>query len=58
MLRSPTPRRNKIKSAADHERLEHIRSFLMNNPIGVLTTVDPNGNPHATVIYFETEEDM
>lgn len=32
-----------------------IHDFLQANPVGVLTTVDPNGDPHATVIYFSID---
>lgn len=35
-----------------------IYSFLKSHPVGVLSTVDPNGNPHAVVIYFSIEDDF
>lgn len=36
---------------------KRIRDFLNMHPIGVLATVDPDGNPQATVIYFSIQDD-
>lgn len=39
------------------ERQQRIFDYLNGNPAGVLATVDPNGEPHATVIYHHIYED-
>lgn len=44
-----------IRSSKSNMR---ILNFLKSHPIGVLATVDPNGNPHATVIYFSTDDEF
>lgn len=36
---------------------ERIFQFISKHPTGVLTTVDPDGNPHGSVIYYTTDED-
>jgi uncharacterized pyridoxamine 5'-phosphate oxidase family protein len=36
---------------------EKIFGFIKNHPTAVLTTVDPDGNPHGSVIYYTTDED-
>lgn len=41
------------KPAESHQ---NIYTFLRDNPIGVLSTVDPDGKPHAAVIYFAVDE--
>jgi len=33
-------------------RKQRMYDFLRANPVGVLSTVDPNGEPHGVVIYF------
>jgi len=38
------------------ERQRRIYNFLSNNRTGVLTTVDPNGEPHGTVIYYTIDD--
>ena len=38
------------------ERQRRIYQFLADNPVGVLTTVDPNGDPHGVVIYFTIDK--
>lgn len=38
------------------ERQKHIYNFLSANHVGVLTTVDPNGDPHGSVIYHTVNE--
>lgn len=35
------------------QRERRIYDFLKANPAGVLSTVDPDGDPHGTVIYFD-----
>lgn len=35
---------------------ERIYAFIMNHPIAVLATVDPNNNPHGSVIYYTNDE--
>jgi uncharacterized pyridoxamine 5'-phosphate oxidase family protein len=38
------------------DRRLRILTFLKNNPIGVLSTVTPNNDPHGTVIYYSVNE--
>lgn len=38
------------------DRRRRIYTFLKNNPIGVLSTVTPNNDPHGTVIYYSINE--
>lgn len=38
------------------ERQQRMFDFLTDNPVGVLATVDPNGYPHAVVIYFTVDK--
>jgi general stress protein 26 len=38
------------------EKRERILDFLKNHEIGVLATVDPNGNPSAATIYFTVDD--
>lgn len=33
-----------------------MRSFMYNHPVGVLTTVTPNHDPHGSVIYYAPDE--
>ncbi len=40
------------------ESSQRIYDFLKNNRIGVLASVDPNGNPHAATIYFSVDEEF
>lgn len=47
---------NKLAFAS--EKNERIYTFLKEQPVGVLASVDPNSNPHAAVIYFGIDEDF
>jgi general stress protein 26 len=40
------------------EEREHILGFLKNHEIGVLATVDPNGDPSAAAIYFAVDDSL
>ncbi len=40
------------------EERAHILKFLQQNPVGVLATVDPSGEPHASAIYFTASDDF
>jgi general stress protein 26 len=46
------PQKTRQQKTISSESSQRIYGFLQTHPIGVLATVDPNGNPHATVIYF------
>lgn len=35
-----------------------IFDFLSSHPVGVLATIDPDGNPHASTIYFSVNNDL
>lgn len=35
-----------------HKKHDKAHDFLKGHPVGVLATVDPDGNPHAAAIYF------
>jgi general stress protein 26 len=53
-----TPKAHKKQLASSSESNQRVYDFLKSHPVGVLAMVDPNGNPHATVIYFSIEEDF
>jgi uncharacterized protein YhbP (UPF0306 family) len=38
------------------DRQRRIHAFLCEHPVGVLSSVDPNGNPHGAVVYFTIDE--
>ena len=38
------------------KRQERIYNFLRSNPVGVLSTVGPDGDPHGAVIYFTIDK--
>lgn len=40
------------------ERQERIYGFLKENAVGVLASVAPGGDPHASVIYFAVNQDF
>ncbi|HSX05854.1 MAG TPA: pyridoxamine 5'-phosphate oxidase family protein [Candidatus Saccharimonadales bacterium] len=40
------------------ERQRRIYDFLKAHPVGVLSTTDPNGDPHGVVVYFMLEADF
>lgn len=40
------------------DRQRRILSFLEDMPVGVLSTVNPNGDPHGVVIYFVVDSDF
>jgi len=40
------------------QRQQRIYDFLSANQVGVLATVDPNGEPHGAVIYFSIDKDF
>ncbi len=44
------------ETASSSESNQRIYDFLKMHPVGVLATVDPNGNPNATVIYYSVDE--
>lgn len=47
-----------ITSETSDESRRRIYNFLAHQPIGVLSTVDPNGNPHGAVIYYSIGKDF
>lgn len=50
---------HKTVRPGDHEytdRQKRIHNFLSQNPVGVLSTVTPDGDPHGTVIYYTVDE--
>lgn len=46
------------QNASTSEGNSRIYDFLKSHPVGVLSTVDPNGNPHATVIYYSVDDNF
>lgn len=40
------------------DRKKRIFTFLRENPIGVLSSVTPDGNPHGAVVYFRVDKDF
>ncbi|MFS8118745.1 MAG: pyridoxamine 5'-phosphate oxidase family protein [Microcoleus sp.] len=58
MLRnSQSKLRNKDKAVLS-DRQQRIYRFLHANPIGVLSSVCSNGDPHGTVIYFTIDKNF
>ncbi len=52
-------RRKKDKlSGGFSDRQERIFGFLKACPVGVLSTVTADGNPHGAVVYFTIDEDF
>lgn len=45
-------------SSSSSERNREIYNFLSSHPIAVLASVDPNGDPHAAVIYFSVNDNF
>jgi len=48
----------KAPSELNQEERSKIVDFFDSHPIGVLATVDADGNPHASAIYFSIDSDM
>lgn len=46
------------ESSTSSESNQRIYEFLKQNQLGVLATVDPNCNPHATTIYFSIDREF
>jgi general stress protein 26 len=44
--------------ALEPEERNKIYQFLKSHPIGVLASVAPNGDPHASTIYFSIYDDL
>src|SRR5581483_3706735 len=40
------------------DRKRRMYNFLVTNPVGVLSTVDPNGGPHGVVIFFVVDRQL
>ena len=40
------------------EQRHKIYEFLKQHPVGVLATVDANGNPHASTVYFGVDDQL
>lgn len=40
------------------EQRHKIYEFLKQHPVGVLATVDPDGNPHASTIFFSADDQL
>lgn len=47
-----------LPSELTPEQSGKILEFLQNHPVGVLATVDAQGDPSATTIYFSVEQDL
>lgn len=52
--------RKELSSRAERfsDRQQRIFSFLQDHPIGVLSTVDPNNDPHGVVVYYMIANDF
>lgn len=50
-IKNPQPNRTGLS-----DRRQRIYDFLHANPIGVLSTVSPDGEPHGVVVYFAVNE--
>jgi len=40
------------------DRKQRIYDFLKTHPVGVLSTVSPDGNPHGVVIYYTIDKEF
>jgi general stress protein 26 len=58
MLMNLLHKTHPVESSASIESKRRIRDFLTLHPVGVLATIDPNDNPHASVIYFSVDDDF
>lgn len=58
MLLKPKSHTSRGHGSKLSQRKQRIYDFLRENPVGVLSTVDPNGNPHGMVIYFDIDEQL
>lgn len=47
-----------IASSISKESSQRILSFLKHHPIGTLSTVTPDGDPHGAVIYYSIDDDF
>lgn len=47
-----------IISSVSEESNQRILRFLQSHPVGTLATVDPNGDPHAAVIYYFVDDNF
>ena len=56
-MHTPTKKHTQHKAASSETNLR-IYDFLKSQPTGVLALVDPDGNPHATVVYFSIDDDF
>lgn len=51
------PPKSRAYSATDASaRRRRMYDFLREHPVGVISSVTPNGNPHGAVIYFAVDE--
>ncbi len=41
-----------------HDQNDKVLEFLNNHKVGVLATVDPSNEPHATAIYFTVDDNL
>jgi uncharacterized protein YhbP (UPF0306 family) len=46
------------KNDSPGERQRRIYTFLRNHPVGVLSTITPDNNPHGVVVYFVASQDF
>jgi len=53
-----TAHQSRIVASVSEESNKRILHFLQSHPIGTLATVDPNGNPHAAVIYYFVDDNF
>jgi uncharacterized protein YhbP (UPF0306 family) len=58
MTHKPYNARHAQDTAKLSDRQQHIYDFLKANPIGVLSSAAPNGDPHGAVIYFGVDEQL
>lgn len=49
---------SKNVNASDSEKNKRIYDFLSTHSIGVLSTVDPDGEPHSSVVYYAVSDNF
>lgn len=57
MIQNAT-RRGTQRTKDFSDRKQRIHWFLKQNAAGVLSTVDPDGNPHGVVIYYVVDDEF
>ena len=58
MLSKSHANRLEIQAAKFSDRKQRFFDFLVTHPVGVISTVDPSGEPHGAVIYYTVDPEF